>query len=126
MRRLLLIAAALCIAAGLGIAVRQGIYLGVTGPSYETPAEIRMFRTIGADAVGMSTIPEVIVANHMGIRVLGISCITNMAAGILPRKLTHQEVIETTERIKGKFMSLLGGLVPALRAQIHEEEAQEP
>ncbi len=121
-----MLATALRVAADLEIAVRQGIYLGLTGPSYETPAEIRMFRILGADAVGMSTIPEVIVANHMGIKVLGISCITNMAAGILPRKLTHQEVMDTTERIKGKFISLLGGLVPALRAQMHEKGAQEP
>ncbi len=119
-----MLATALRIAGGLGIALRQGVYLGLTGPSYETPAEIRMFRTLGADAVGMSTIPEVIVANHMGIRVLGLSCITNMAAGILPRKLTHQEVIDTTERVKGKIISLLDGLVPALRVQIHEKGAQ--
>ncbi len=119
-----MLATALRIAGGLGIALRQGVYLGLTGPSYETPAEIRMFRTLGADAVGMSTIPEVIVANHMGIRVLGLSCITNMAAGILPRKLTHQEVIDTTERVKGKIISLLDGLVPALRVQIQEKGAR--
>ena len=102
------------IAAQRGIALREGVYVGLTGPSYETPAEIRMCRALGGDAVGMSTVPEVIVANHMGIRVLGISCITNMAAGILPQKLTHQEVIDTTESVKERFGSLLSGIIPAL------------
>jgi purine-nucleoside phosphorylase len=97
-----------------GIFLREGVYIGLSGPSYETPAEIRMFRTLGADAVGMSTVPEVIVANHMGIRVLGISCITNMAAGILPQKLTHQEVMDTTERVRETFQSLLQGIIPRL------------
>ena len=102
------------VAAQRGITLREGVYVGLTGPSYETPAEIRMCRGLGGDAVGMSTVPEVIVANHMGIRVLGISCITNMAAGILPQKLTHQEVIDTTERVKEQFISLLSGIIPAL------------
>jgi purine-nucleoside phosphorylase len=96
------------------INLREGVYVGLCGPSYETPAEIRMYRMLGADAVGMSTVPEVIVASHMGIRVLGISCITNMAAGILPRKLTHREVIDTAERVKDKFLSLLQGIVPRI------------
>jgi purine-nucleoside phosphorylase len=97
-----------------GIPLHQGIYLGLCGPSYETPAEIRMFRLWGADAVGMSTVSEVIAASHMGIQVLGISCITNMAAGVLPRRLTHKEVLDTTESVKEKFLSLLRGLIPAL------------
>ena len=105
---------ALKAAEGNTIRLREGVYLGLSGPSYETPAEIRMFRTLGADAVGMSTVPEVIAANHMGIRVLGISCITNMAAGILPQKLTHQEVMDTTARVKDQFVSLLRNIVTSL------------
>jgi purine-nucleoside phosphorylase len=97
-----------------GIPLRRGVYVGLCGPSYETPAEIRMCRTLGADAVGMSTIPEVIVAGHMGIPVLGISCITNMAAGILPQKLTHKEVMDTTDRVKEQFLSLLQEIIPRL------------
>ena len=96
------------------IPLRQGVYIGLPGPSYETPAEIRMCRMLGADAVGMSTIPEVIIANHMGIRVLGISCITNMAAGILPQKLTHKEVIDTANGASEKFQSLLRAILPRL------------
>lgn len=91
----------------LSIPVKEGVYVGVSGPSYETPAEIRAFRILGGDAVGMSTVPEVIALSHMGIPVLGISCITNMAAGILPRKLTHDEVIETTARVQEDFSRLL-------------------
>ena len=78
-----------------------------SGPSYETPAEIRAFRTLGADAVGMSTVPEAIVARHCGLQVMGVSCITNMAAGILPQKLSHQEVVETASRVKGEFTRLV-------------------
>lgn len=107
---------ALRAAGRLGMPLHQGIYIGLTGPTYETPAEIRVCRTLGADAVGMSTVPEVIAAAQMGIRVLGISCITNMAAGILPRKLTHQEVMDTTERVRGQFISLLRATVPELPA----------
>ncbi|PLR76380.1 purine-nucleoside phosphorylase [Bacillus sp. V3-13] len=88
----------------LGINVKEGIYTGNTGPAYETPAEVRMIRTLGGDAVGMSTVPEVIVARHAGMKVLGISCISNMAAGILDQPLTHSEVIETTEKVKADFL----------------------
>src|SRR5580692_5648708 len=87
--------------------VYQGVYAGLLGPSYETPAEIRYLRTIGADLVGMSTIPEVIAARHMGIKVLAISCVTNMAAGILDQPLNHQEVLDTAERVKEDFVGLL-------------------
>jgi purine-nucleoside phosphorylase len=94
-----------------GIPVSHGIYLAVHGPSYETPAEIRFFRTIGADAVGMSTVPEAIAARHMGLDVLGISCITNMAAGVLPQPLIHDEVMETARRVRGSFTSLIEGIL---------------
>lgn len=87
--------------------LEQGIYLMYGGPSYETPAEIRAFRTLGADAVGMSTVPEAIAANHCGMHVLGISCITNMAAGILPQKLSHAEVVEAAALAKPRFIRLL-------------------
>lgn len=90
-----------------GIALRQGVYAMYSGPCYETPAEIRMFRILGADAVGMSTVPEAIVAAHCGMEVVGISCITNMAAGILPQKLSHQEVVETAAVVHDKFHKLL-------------------
>ena len=95
----------------LGIEVQQGVYAGNTGPSYETPAEVRMLRTLGADAVGMSTVPEVIVANHGGMNVLGISCISNMAAGILEEPLSHDEVIETPEKVKHHFIRLIKKIV---------------
>lgn len=98
-----------------GIKLQSGVYAAVLGPSYETPAEIRMIRAIGGDAVGMSTVPEVIVARHSGIRVLGISCITNMAAGILPQPLSHTEVMETAERVKGDFIQLLHGILKDIR-----------
>jgi purine-nucleoside phosphorylase len=84
------------------------------GPSYETPAEIRYLRAIGADAVGMSTAVEAIAARHMGIEVLGISCISNMAAGVLPQPLDHNEVLETTRRVRDRFMALLEGILGAL------------
>jgi purine-nucleoside phosphorylase len=102
----------------LGINVAEGVYLAVTGPSYETPAEIRAFRAWGADVVGMSTVSEVIAASHMGIRVLAISCVTNMAAGILDQPLNHQEVLETGERVKGEFMALLMAVLPHIAADL--------
>ena len=98
-------------AAAKGIAITHGVYVAVEGPSYETPAEIRFFRTIGADAVGMSTVPEAIAARHMGLEVLGISCISNMAAGVLPDPIDHEEVIRTTQRVRGAFGALLEGIV---------------
>ncbi len=91
----------------IGLKLQKGVYAALTGPSYETPAEIRMLRTLGADAVGMSTVPEVICANSLGIKVLGISCITNMAAGITGQALSHQEVIDTAERVKKDFAALI-------------------
>ena len=102
------------VAQQMGLALEHGIYIAVHGPSYETPAEIRAFRTLGADAVGMSTVPEAIVARHMGIEVLGLSCITNMAAGVLPQPLVHDEVMETACRVRGGFIALLEGIVGRL------------
>lgn len=98
-------------AAARGIAVQHGVYAALHGPSYETPAEIRYLRTIGADAVGMSTVPEAIAARHMGLEVLGVSCISNMAAGVLPQPLNHDEVMETTRRVRGSFIALLEGII---------------
>jgi purine-nucleoside phosphorylase len=98
----------------LGTEIAEGVYAGLTGPSYETPAEIRYLRAIGADLVGMSTVPEVIAAAHMGIRVLGISCVTNMAAGILDQPITTEEVMETGERVKSDFVALLRAVIPRM------------
>jgi purine-nucleoside phosphorylase len=94
-----------------GVALEHGIYVAVCGPSYETPAEIRAFRTLGADAVGMSTVPEALVARHMGIEVLGVSCITNLAAGVSAKPLVHDEVMETAQRVRGAFITLLEGII---------------
>ncbi|MGO4883978.1 MAG: purine-nucleoside phosphorylase [Bryobacteraceae bacterium] len=98
----------------IGVRLQEGVYAAGLGPSYETPAEIRYLRTIGADLVGMSTVPEVIAANHMGMPVLGISCVTNMAAGILPQKISHAEVLETGEMVRGTLVKLLTALLPRM------------
>jgi purine-nucleoside phosphorylase len=97
-----------------GILLRHGVYVACHGPSYETPAEVRYLRTIGADAVGMSTVPEAIVARHMGIEVLGISCITNLAAGVLPQPLNHDEVLETAQRVRDTFIRLLTSVIAGI------------
>ncbi len=102
------------IAAKLNINIKEGVYAGLTGPAYETPAEVRMLRGLGADAVGMSTVPEAIVANWCGINVLGISCLTNYACGVIDRQLSHNEVIETADRIKDSFKKLLFEIVKAI------------
>jgi purine-nucleoside phosphorylase len=102
----------------LGIHLGEGIYAALAGPSYETPAEIRYLRSIGADLVGMSTVPEVIAARHSGIRVLGISCVTNAAAGVLDQPLNHIEVLETAERIKGQFIGLLRAVIPDIASAL--------
>lgn len=98
----------------LGIPLARGVYVALHGPSYETPAEIRYLRTIGADAVGMSTVPEALVARHMGVEVLGISCITNAAAGVLPKPLVHDEVMEVARRVRARFGALLEGIIERL------------
>jgi purine-nucleoside phosphorylase len=102
----------------LGIEIAEGVYAALTGPSYETPAEIRYLRAIGADLVGMSTVPEVIAAAHLGIRVLGISCVTNMAAGILDQPITTEEVMETGERVKADFVALLRAVIPRMNMDL--------
>ncbi|HYG12040.1 MAG TPA: purine-nucleoside phosphorylase, partial [Pyrinomonadaceae bacterium] len=106
--------AAICEAQAMKIELKRGIYAALSGPSYETPAEIRMLRSLGADAVGMSTVPEAIVARHMGLKVLGISCITNMAAGVLDRPIDHAEVMETGEQVRTIFTELLRRTIPKL------------
>src|SRR5436190_464284 len=104
-------------AAELGIDLKEAVYAGMLGPSYETPAEIRFLRFIGAGLVGMSTVPEAIVANHMGMKVLAISCVTNMAAGILNQRINHDEVLETGQRVRETFVRLLKAVIPQLEAE---------
>jgi purine-nucleoside phosphorylase len=103
------------VARSSGLALAEGVYCGLLGPTYETPAEVRMLERLGADAVGMSTVPEVVVARALGMRVLGISCITNMACGLSLHPLSHAEVIETTNRVANRFQALIRGVVKALR-----------
>lgn len=102
------------IASAQGLKLQEGVYAGLLGPTYETPAEIRMLRFLGADAVGMSTVSEVIIARHSGMDVLGISCISNMAAGILDKPLSHDEVMETTDRVKQQFLQFVIKLIPQM------------
>jgi purine-nucleoside phosphorylase len=98
-------------AADVGLPLARGTYVGVLGPSYETPAEIRAFRTMGADAIGMSTVPEAIAARHMGMQVAGLSCITNPAAGVLDAPLRHDEVMAVAARVRGQFIALVDAFV---------------
>ena len=109
---------ALAAAKQAGKTLYQGVYAGVLGPNYETPAEIRYLRTIGADLVGMSTVLEVIAARHMGMKVLAISCVTNMAAGILDQVIHHEEVLETGERVKGDFVALVRAVLPEIAQDV--------
>lgn len=102
----------------LGGDIYEGVYAAMPGPSYETPAEIRFLGAIGADLVGMSTVPEVIAARHMGLEVLAISCVTNMAAGLSGEKINHEEVLETGERVRGKFLSLLRAVLPRMQSYL--------
>jgi purine-nucleoside phosphorylase len=102
----------------LGIHLGEGVYAALAGPSYETPAEIRYLRSVGADLVGMSTVPEVIAARHSGMRVLGISCVTNAAAGVLDQPLDHSEVLETAERTRSQFIGLLRGVIPDIASAL--------
>jgi len=111
-------AVALAEARRQGLEVNEGVYCILNGPSYETPAEIRAMRTLGADLAGMSTVPEVIAARHMGMKVLGISCVTNMAAGVLDQPINHEEVLETGERVKSQFVALLRALIPDIAADV--------
>jgi purine-nucleoside phosphorylase len=102
----------------LGMDIFEGVYGALTGPSYETAAEIRYMRSIGCDLAGMSTVPEVIAARHMGIKVLGISCVTNMAAGVLDQPINHEEVLETGERVRVQFVDLLRGVIPVIARDV--------
>ncbi|MDE3138180.1 MAG: purine-nucleoside phosphorylase, partial [Acidobacteriota bacterium] len=116
-------AAALEEARRLGIGVHEGVYAAMHGPSYETPAEIRALRTLGADLVGMSTVPEVIAARQMGLGVLAISCVTNMAAGILDQPIEHEEVLRVGEQVKGEFVALLRAVIPQIERLMEAENA---
>ncbi len=107
------------LAAGQGITLEEGVYMGLSGPSFETPAEIRAFRSLGADLVGMSTVHEAIVARHMGMGVLGISCVTNMAAGVLDQPINHEEVMETGARAQTELTALFLSLLPALAEDVN-------
>ncbi len=109
---------ALDAAQALNISLHEGVYAAMHGPSYETPAEIQMLARMGADLVGMSTVPEVIVARHMDMRVLAVSCVTNMAAGLSGETINHEEVLETGQRVKGKFLALLRAVLPAIAATV--------
>lgn len=115
---------ALAAAKKAGKTLYQGVYAGLVGPSYETPAEIRYLRTVGADLVGMSTVLEVIAARHMGIKVLAISCVTNMAAGILDQEINHEEVLQTGERVKGDFVALLRAVLPEIAKDVESPGPQ--
>ena len=106
----------------LGGSIYEGVYASLAGPSYETPAEIRFLRTIGADLVGMSTVPEVIVARHMELEVLAISCVTNLAAGVTGEKLTHSEVMETGLSVRGKFLAVLRAVLPKIAAWLERPD----
>jgi purine-nucleoside phosphorylase len=106
----------------LGIAVHEGVYAAMSGPTYETPAEICFLRTIGADLVGMSTVPEVITARHIGLKVLAISCVTNMAAGLAGHPLSHEEVLATGERVKEQFMALLQAVLPGVAEDVVDKQ----
>lgn len=108
----------------LGVMIRRGVYAALAGPSYETPAEIHMLRSFEADAVGMSTVPEAIVARQMGLNVLGISCITNMAAGISEQPINHEEVVETGERVRATFTQLLRRVIAKIPGEIPDEESE--
>ena len=104
----------LSIGENLGLNLKQGVYTMFSGPTYETPAEVRLARILGGDTVGMSTVPEVIIANHCGIKTVGISCITNMAAGILNQPLSHEEVMETSAKVKNDFIKLMNKIVETI------------